>query len=163
LGEFKDRLRQAREAGGQQREEAEAAAGQARRRSVDLAAEVDRVGEKLELHITDLLKQFNNEFVEFKFDAFSHEGRRLRIFWSDPGTLPDGRPRKYLNQLAFRVRRFHEYADVEVRCKMIVRDAERRRRVLQVDVEDQDPQRLHVFVEQQIVDFAALYSRDWNG
>jgi hypothetical protein len=163
LGEFKDRLRQARETGGRQREEAEAAAGQARRRSVDLEAEVDRVGEELEVRIADRLNQFIQEFVEFKFDAFSHEGRRLRIFWNDPGTTPDGRPRKYLNQLAFRVRRFHEYADVEVRCKMIVRDAERRRRVLQVDVEEQDPKRLHAFVEQQIVDFAALYSGGWNG
>ena len=163
MGDFQHRLRQAREAGGRERERREQADGQSRRKSIDISAEVNRVADEVEAHIADCLKQFTREFVEFQFDAFSHEGRRLRIFFNDPGVDPSGRPRKHLNQLAFRVRRFHEYADVEVRCKMIVRDAERRRRVLEVDVEEQDPDALQGFVERQIVDFAALYSREWNG
>ena len=134
-----------------------------RRAAADRAAEVDRVADELEAHASELLKQFTREFVEFQFDAFSQEGRRLRVYWFDPGSDARGRPRRFLNQLSFRIRRYHEYADVEVCCKMVVRDAERRRRVLEVDVFDQDPEQLKGFVEQQIIDFAALYSQDWDG
>ncbi|MBI1371998.1 MAG: hypothetical protein GC159_04460 [Phycisphaera sp.] len=120
---------------------------------------VDDVALQLEVHIEQCLKEFNEEFVEFKYEAFTENGRNFRVHWNEPGRGSE----HFFHQLSFRVRRYHEYADVEVESKMIIRNSERRRRTREEDVFDGEPDQLLRFVEQQICEYARLYTeaRGW--
>ncbi|MAE66578.1 MAG: hypothetical protein CMJ18_20095 [Phycisphaeraceae bacterium] len=82
-------------------------------------------------------------------------GRHLRVYWDDP---TGGRARLY--QLALRVRRYHEYADVEVDVKMIVANAEKPRYLREEDVLEGNVDLLEDFIDQQICRFARLYSAE---
>ncbi|MBN1421627.1 MAG: hypothetical protein JXP34_22835, partial [Planctomycetes bacterium] len=59
--------------------------------------------------------------------------------------------------LSFQVRRYPDYADVEVVAKAIVRNRDRRRCSHQEDVVDGDPRRLCHFVDGEILEFTRFY------
>ena len=124
---------------------------------------MDAAADEVEAHIGLCLAEFQSEFVELRCDAFTREGRHLRASWKDPVVGPDGKAHEYYHELSFRVRRYHDYADVEVEVKMIVSDSERRRRTREEDVHEGDPSQLFGFVERQILDYTKLYAeqRSW--
>ena len=128
------------------------------RRARETRHSVDRAAGEVEDHIERCLKEFQSEFVEFRFDAHTREGRNIRVYWDEPLTRPDGKEEKVFHQLSFKVRRYYDYADVEVVAKAIVRNQDRRRCAHEEDVWEGDPGRLFPFVEREILEFTKLYT-----
>lgn len=158
MGDFLERLRKARQAAEQQRERREQDAAEEAARLRKTAELVDRAADEIEEAIELRLKQFQGEFVEFRYDAFTRDGRHLRLYWDEPIVKPDGKPDKLFHQLLFQVQRHHDYADVEVIAKAIVRNSDRRLRARQEDVYEGDPGKLLPFVEQELLAFTRLYT-----
>ncbi len=158
MGDFRDRLRRIRQEAGAEEERRAAEKAEETRRARETNERVDRAADEVETHIERYLREFQSEFVEFRYNAHTREGRNLRVHWDEPLVGPDGKPNKIFHQLSFKVRRYYEYADVEVVAKAIVRNRQRRRCAHEEDVWDGDPQRLFPFVEREILQFTKLYS-----
>ena len=158
MGDFRDRLRRIRHEAGAEEERRAAEKAEETRRARETTERVNRAADDVEAHIERCLKEFLGEFVEFRYNAHTREGRNLRVDWDEPLVGSDGKPNKILHQLSFKVRRYYEYADVEVVAKAIVRNRKRRRCAHEEDVWDGDPQRLFPFVEREILQFTKLYS-----
>ena len=161
MARFLDSLRQLREhakaetATRQQEQDAE------RRRQTERDRLVNEAAEGLETHLEQRLREFCEEFVEFRFEAFPEDGRILRVTFNEP---PSGGSREQrLHQLSFRVRRYHKYADVELDAKLIVANAEHARRRREEDVFEGDPSHLHAFADELVLKFCKIYldNRGW--
>ena len=158
MGDFRERLRQIRQEAGAEEERRAAEKAEEARHARETSERVDRTADEVEAHIERCLKEFQGEFIEFKYNADTREGRNLRVHWDEPLVGPDGKPNKLLHQLSFKVRRYYEYADVEVVAKAIVRNRKRRRCSHEEDVWEGDPKRLLPFVEREILQFTRLYT-----
>ena len=162
MSRFLDNLRRIRqEADGDRaaRQQEEAAE---RQRELDRHRLVDEAAEALEAHVEQRLKELHEEFMEFRFEAYTDEGRQMRMTFNEPPSA--GGPREErLHQLAFRVRRHHKYADVELEAKLIVANSERARRLREEDVFEGDPPKLHAFVDELVLKFSKTYleNRGW--
>lgn len=163
MGDFLDRLRKIRQKADETKERLDREKAEEERRARQTRIQVDRAADEVEAHIEHSLKEFQSEFVEFRFDSSTRDGRNLRLYWDEPLLRPDGREDRTLHQLSFQVRRHHEYADVEVVVKAIVRNRERRRRSREEDVWEGDPARLLPFVEREILEFTKLYMSPEEG
>lgn len=163
MTDFRDRLRQTRSDSESQRQRQADEQAEQQRRQRDQKRDVDIAADELEAHIRFCLKQFLGEFVEFRYDEFVRDGKGFRVYFDDPVTGPGGKAPNRFHQISFHVRRYHDYADVEVECKMIVANAEQRRHTREEDVYEGDPAQLRTFVEQRILDFTKLYTerRGW--
>lgn len=158
MGDFRDRLRRIRQASAAEEDRRAEERAEEKRRARETSGRVDSAADEVEAHIESCLKEFQAEFVEFRYDAHTREGRNLRVYWDEPLTGPDGKPRNSFHELSFKVRRYYEYADVEVVAKAIVRNRKRRRCAHEEDVWEGDPRRLFPFVEREIVEFTKLYT-----
>lgn len=160
MGEFSDRLRSARRDAVQRVQRERAEREEAERKHRDRAANVDRAADMIEAHIEARLKDFQEQFVEFRYGSYHEDGRFLRVYWNEPKT--DRQPEQF-HQMQFRVRRHYDYADVAVEVKMIVRNNELGLRHREEDVYEGDPRLLLDFVDQQIVRYAKAYTqqRGW--
>ncbi len=156
--DFKERIRGIRQEGHEEGERREHERDLAARRVREVAERVRQVADEIHAHIERRLEEFRSEFVEFRLDAFTREGRNFRAFWDEPVTSKKGKPESLLHQLSFRVRPYPEYADIEVTAKAIVRNRECRRRSRKDDVREGGPARLLGFVDEEILEFARLYS-----
>lgn len=159
MTDFRDALRKAIERGQDKLEQAREAERTERQSEIKRDNLVNEVAREIEIFIESCLKDFLEEFVEFRFRTFTDNGKNIQVHWTEPG---QGRE-TFVHQLTFRVRRYHEYADVEVQVKMIVKDSEKASRRREEDVFDGDPAQLKVFVKEQIVHFAQIYisERGW--
>ena len=130
-------------------------------RAIDQANRVDNAAKMLEAHIELRLHEFNQQFIEFRYKTWVDNGRRFRLYWDEPGSRTN--PKQKLHQLQLRVRRYREYADVEVEVKMIIANAEKQRRAREEDVYEGDPEKLKQFIDEQIFAFTQLYvkGRGW--
>jgi len=158
MGDFRERLRQIRQRAGKENERLAQERSEEKRRARETTGRVDRAAEEVEAHIEHCLKELQSEFVEFRFDAHTRDGRNIRVHWDEPCVGTDGTQEKIFHQLSFQVQRYYEYADVEVVAKAIVRNQDRRRCAHEEDVWDGDPKRLFPFVEREILEFTKLYT-----
>ncbi|MCZ6795948.1 MAG: hypothetical protein O7J95_20260 [Planctomycetota bacterium] len=158
MSDFLDRLRRLRRKGSEDEERRAQERSEAARHTREVAERVDSAADEVETHIERCLKEFHSEFVEFRYEAHTREGTNFRVYWDEPLVRPDGSPDKVFHQLSFRVRRYYEYADVEVVAKAIVRNRDRRRCAHEEDVSEGDPKRLLSFVEREILEFTKLYT-----
>ena len=158
MEDFGQNLRKIRQKANDQRRQREAEEQSQAQRDREQARRVDEAAVGIEAHVEQRLREFMEQFVEFRFDAHLDKGRHLRVVWDDPA---EGRSR--LHQLSFSVRRYHEYADVEVEVKMIIANAEKHRRLGEEDVFEGNPDNLKDFIDQQIYRFTQLYveGRGW--
>ena len=158
MSDFQERLRKIRQEAHRTEEREAQERSDAARRERETRTRVDRAADEVEAHITTCLKEFQGEFLEFRFDSHTREGKNIRVYWDEPVTGPGGKQDKVFHQLSFKVRRYYEYADVEVVAKAIVRNRDRRRCAHEEDVWDGDPKRLFPFVEREILEFTRLYT-----
>ena len=158
MGDFQERLRRIRQKAGKQEERDAKERSEKARRVRESKDRIDRAAHEVEAHIERCLKEFQAEFVEFRFDAHTREGRNFQVYWDEPLVRPDGAQDKAFHRLSFQVRCHYEYADVEVVAKAIVRNRDRRRCAHEEDVWEGDPKRLFPFVEREILEFTRLYT-----
>ena len=154
MADFRDRLRKTRDRASSEAERKKQAEAEAKKQRRDTRTLVDQTADAIEAHIESRLVEFQSEYLEFRRDSRTHDGRHLRVFWDEPLA---GKKKTY-HELSFHVRRYHDYADVEVVAKCIVRNRDRRRRSLEEDVHEGDPKRFEPFVESEILAFAQIYS-----
>lgn len=158
MEDFRDRLRRIRQKSNEEEARRAQERAEGARRARETTNRVDRAAEEVEAHIELRLKEFQSEFLEFRFDSHTREGRNIRVYWDEPIARPDGSQDRLFHQLSFQVRRYYEYADLEVVAKAIVRNREPRRCAHEEDVWEGDPTRLFPFVEREILEFTKLYT-----
>ncbi len=158
MSDFRERLRRVRQTAENEEQRRAEEQSEKTRRAQETIDCVDRAADEVEAHIGRSLKEFQAEFVEFRFDSHTREGRNIRVYWDEPLGGSRGKEAKTFHQLSFKVRRYYEYADVEVVAKAIVRNRDRRRCSHEEDVWEGDPKRLFPFVEREILAFTELYS-----
>ena len=158
MGDFRERLRQIRQKGSLEDKRLAQERSEEARRARETRDKVDCGADEVETHIEHCLKEFQSEFVEFRFDSHTRDGRNFRIYWDEPVVQRGGTQDKVYHQLGFQVRRYYEYADVEVVATAIVRNQDRRRCAHEEDVWEGDPKRLFPFVEREILEFTKLYT-----
>ena len=160
MSDFADKLRSARRDAVERVQSERAEREAAERQKRDRAADVDRAADMVEAHIEQRLKDYQEQFVEFRYGSFHDDGRFIRVYWNEPKT---DREDEQFHQMQFRVRRYYEYDDVAVEVKMIVRNAELGLRHREEDVYEGDPRQLLEFVDQQVVRYAKAYTeqRGW--
>ena len=157
MGDFRERLRRIRQKAGVEDKQRAQERSEEAHRARETTDRVTRAADEVEAEIERVLKEFQAEFVEFRFESRTREGSNFRVYWDEPVVRPDGKQDKTFHQLSFQVRRYREYADVEVVAKAIVRNRDRRRCAHEEDVWEGDPQRLLPFVEREILEFTKLY------
>ena len=158
MGNFRERLKKVRNQADKDQERRKQESLDAARRKRETSQHVGAAADEVEAHIELCLKEFQNEFMEFRYDSHVREGRNLRVYWDEPHTLEGGKQDNLFHQLSFQVRRYDEYADVEVIAKSIVRNRDRRRCRHEEDVWEGDPKRLRPFVEREILEFTKIYT-----
>jgi len=158
MGSFRDRLRRVRSEASESAQERAKAKDQEKQRVRETYLRVEEAADAVEAYLESCLRDFQMEFVEFKYESRSQSGRLFRVYWDEPVTRAGGASDKIFHQLEFRVRRYHEYADVEVLSKAIVRNRDRRNCAHEEDVWEGDPEKLNRFIEREIVAFSKLYT-----
>jgi hypothetical protein len=158
MGDFRDRLKKARNQADKDQELRREQNSDDTRRKRETSQRVGAAADDVESHIELCLKDFQNEFMEFRYESHVRDGRNLRVYWDEPHTVAGGKQDNLFHQLSFQVRSYDEYADVEVIAKSIVRNRDRRRCRHEEDVWEGDPKRLLPFVEREILEFTKLYT-----
>ena len=161
MRDFINKLRETRQQAGEERRQLAEEAQQTRQQEQDRQRVVDEAAKRIERYVSDRLHDFQAEFVEFLYDASSDRGRQLRVHWNEP---PSGNvKRAVFHQLAFIVRRHHDYADVEVDVKAVIGNSELPFRRREEDVFEGDFEKLEQFIDEQIIGYTQKYvqQRNW--